>query len=392
MNLQELKSKIEKLAEELGGSPNNMGAVIGGLNNDYIKNALNGSDEKTAAKIEEFFISREYAFSVYTEEQQGIIRGFEKRILEKGGMNKALENSNISASMASGVRKGTYKGVVDNAFRKIKELLELKEESAKVYRHSGYIPTSISESIYENIRTAHISGVCVMITGDAGIGKTQAAMKYISDHEENTVIITPTEPKTKKTAMIEMLASELKIDLSGTKRAMYTQKILSELHDGTVIIVDEAQKFAFDAIDTLRGFSDYFKNKNLGTVGIVCIGNDTFRQQFFGNSGIGKEQVWNRFVERPKYQTKDILYSDIKLMFPALAEKGMEKELKFLYSVALSPKEDIRSAVHLYTKVYNTNSGNCTMEMLVKQSKRMQIDLSNMKSILDRIEKIGVRT
>ena len=79
-------------------------------------------------------------------------------------------------------------------------------------------------------------------------------------------------------------------------------------------------------------------------------------------------------------------------MFPALAEKGMEKELKFLYSVALSPKEDIRSAVHLYTKVYNTNSGNCTMEMLVKQSKRMQIDLSNMKSILDRIEKIGVRT
>ena len=177
MNLQELKSKIEKLAEELGGSPNNMGAVIGGLNNDYIKNALNGSDEKTAAKIEEFFISREYAFSVYTEEQQGIIRGFEKRILEKGGMNKALENSNISASMASGVRKGTYKGVVDNAFRKIKELLELKEESAKVYRHSGYIPTSISESIYENIRTAHISGVCVMITGDAGIGSIYQTTK-----------------------------------------------------------------------------------------------------------------------------------------------------------------------------------------------------------------------
>lgn len=382
MNLQELKVKIENLAEELGGSPENMGAVISGLNNDYIQNALNGNDEKTAKKIEEFFASREYAFSVYTEEQQEIIREFERRILKKGGMNKALENSNISASAVSGIRKGTYKGVADNVFRKMKELLSLKDEGAKIYRHRGYVPTSISECIYENIRTAHITGACVMITGDAGIGKTCSAMKYLSDHEENTVIITPTEPKTKKIAMIEMLAEELKIDLSETRRAMYTQKILSELHDGTVIIVDEAQKFAFDAIDTLRGFSDYFKNKNLGTVGIVCIGNDTFRQQFFGKSGEGKEQVWNRFVERPKYQTKDILFSDIKLMFPLLTEKGMERELMFLYGVAQSPKEDIRSAVNLYTKVYNTHNGNCTMEMLAKYAKRMQIDLTNVKEKL----------
>ena len=39
------------------------------------------------------------------------------------------------------------------------------------------------------------------------------------------------------------------------------------------------------------------------------MGNDTFRQQFFGKSGIGKEQVWNRFVERPKYETKNIRFS-----------------------------------------------------------------------------------
>lgn len=280
MDLNELKIKIEKLAEELGGSPENMGAVISGLNNDYIQNALNGSDEKTAVKIEEFFTSREYAFSIYTEEQQNIIRNFEKRILDMGGAGKALENSGISASAMSSLRRGTYKGVTENVFSKISSFLELKDENSKVYKHNGYVPTSISESIYENIRTAHISGVCVMVTGDAGIGKTEAAKHYQETHPENSVIITAGEPRTNKTAMFGILAEELGIDLSETKRGMYFQKIRSELHDGMVIIVDEAQNFTFDAIDTLRGFSDYFKNKNLGTVGIVCMGNDTFRQQF----------------------------------------------------------------------------------------------------------------
>ena len=131
MDLNELKIKIEKLAEELGGSPENMGAVISGLNNDYIQNALNGSDEKTAVKIEEFFTSREYAFSIYTEEQQNIIRNFEKRILDMGGAGKALENSGISASAMSSLRRETYKGVTENVFSKISSFLELKNDHCK---------------------------------------------------------------------------------------------------------------------------------------------------------------------------------------------------------------------------------------------------------------------
>ena len=388
MDLQEMKIKTENLAEELGGSPENMGAVISGLKNDCIQNALNGNDEKTAVKIDEFFTSREYAFSIYTEEQRNIIRQFEKRIIDMGGAGKALENSGISPSTMSSLRRGTYKGVTQNIFSKISNFLALKDENSKVYKHSGYVPTSISESIYENIRTAHISGVCVMVTGDAGIGKTEAAKHYQAEHPDNSVIITAGEPKTTKTEMFETLAEKLGIDLSETKRGMYFRKIRSELHDGTVIIVDEAQNFNFDAIDTLRGFADYFRNENLGTVGIVCMGNDTFRQQFFGKSGIGKEQVWNRFVERPKYQTKDIRYNDIELLFPELTKKGMKDELRFLYGIALSSKEDIGSAIHLYTKIYNVHGGKCTIEMLTKQAKRMQVDVTNFNAIMNRLKAV----
>lgn len=388
MNRDELKIKVQELAEELGTTPEKAYTVIGKVTNEKIAKALNGENDKDLVEIENFFKSREYAFSIYTPEQCEIIRQFERRIIETGNVSKALGNADISESTMSSLRKGTYKGIVDKMFSKISSFLELKDENSKVYKHSGYVPTSISESIYENIRTAHISGVCVMVTGDAGIGKTEAAMQYHATHPDNSVIITAGEPKTTKTEMFEMLAEKLGIDLSETSKGMYFRKIRSELHDGTVIIVDEAQNFRFDSIDTLRGFADYFHNENLGTVGIVCMGNDTFRQQFFGKSGIGKEQVWNRFVERPKYETKDIRFSDIELLFPELAKKGMKDELKFLYGVALSPKEDIRSAVHLYTKIYNTHSGKCTVEMLAKQAKRMQVDITNINAIMNRLKAV----
>lgn len=390
MDLQKLKIKIEGLAEELGSSPEKMGMVINSnkFSSDVLRKALSGENEADAVEIENFFTAREYAFSIYTEEQCDIIRQFERRILNMGSAGKALENSGISAGTMSNLRKGTYKGVAEKMFSKISSFLELKDENSKVYKHSGYVPTSISESIYENIRTAHISGVCVMVTDDAGIGKTEVAKQYHATHPDNSVIITASEPKTTKTEMFEMLAEKLGIDLSETSRGMYFRKIRSELHDGTVIIVDEAQNFRFDAIDTLRGFADYFRNENLGTVGIVCMGNDTFRQQFFGKSGIGKEQVWNRFVERPRYETKNIRFSDIELLFPELTKKGMKDELKFLYGVALSPKEDIRSAVHLYTKIYNTHKGKCTTEMLKKQARRMQIYVPDVKATTDRMNAV----
>lgn len=388
MNSNELKTKIQELADELGSTPEKVAVVISGLTSKAVTNAFNGEDDESLAKIEKFFTAREYAFSIYANEQCDIIRQFEKRILATGSAGKALENSGISAGTMSGIRTGTYKGDAEKMFSKISSFLELKDENSKVYRHSGYVPTSISESICENIRTAHISGVCVTVTGDAGIGKTEAAKHYQAEHSDNSVIITAVEPKTTKAAMLEMLAAKLGIDLSETKRAMYSQKILSELHDGTVIIVDEAQNFRFDAIDTLRGFADCFRNENLGTAGIVCMGNDTFRQQFFGKSGIGKEQVRNRFAERPKYETKDIRFSGIELLFPEFARKGMKDGLKFLYGAALSPKEDIRSAVHLYTKIYNVHSGKCTVEMLAKQAKRMQSDITNINAVMNRLRAV----
>lgn len=178
MNLQKLKTKVQELADELGTTPEKAYTVIGKVTNEKIAKALSGENDKDLAEIERFFTSREYAFSIYTPEQCDIIRQFERRIIETGSVAKALGNAEISASTMSSIRTGTYKGTVDKMFSRISSFLEIKDENSKVYKHEGYVPTSISESIYENIRTAHISGVCVMVTGDAGIGKSMAATPH----------------------------------------------------------------------------------------------------------------------------------------------------------------------------------------------------------------------
>ncbi len=95
MNKDELKTKVQELSGELGSTPERVAIVISGLTSKAVTNALNGEDDESLAKIEKFFTAREYAFSIYTDEQCDIIWQFERRILAMGGAGKALENSGI---------------------------------------------------------------------------------------------------------------------------------------------------------------------------------------------------------------------------------------------------------------------------------------------------------
>lgn len=66
MNKDELKTKIQELADELGTTLEKAYTVIGKVTNEKIAKALNGENDKDLAEIENFFKSREYAFSIYT--------------------------------------------------------------------------------------------------------------------------------------------------------------------------------------------------------------------------------------------------------------------------------------------------------------------------------------
>lgn len=67
-----------------------------------------------------------------------------------------------------------------------------KAEPFRTKTSAGYIPTTISEEAYKLIRYCQLEKGIVVIDGDAGIGKTKAAAKFLQDNPSTTVYVKAT--------------------------------------------------------------------------------------------------------------------------------------------------------------------------------------------------------
>ena len=106
---------------------------------------------------------------------------------------------NLSGAVLSQYRRSVYdKGDVGDVERKIREFFQIKEEQAENAKKTesfnavrGYVATSISESIYKMIRYCQLEKGIVVIDGDAGIGKTKAATKFLRDNPATAIYSFP---------------------------------------------------------------------------------------------------------------------------------------------------------------------------------------------------------
>lgn len=119
-----------------------------------------------------------------------------------------------------------------------------------------YAPTTISQMIYQRLRNVHILGGCAVITGDAGIGKTKTIHKYCKDNHNKTIVITASVLNHNVTDILYMLAEELGI--SDTNKRRIKMALFSKLHDGMMIIVDEAQELTYQAVNAFESNSGLF--------------------------------------------------------------------------------------------------------------------------------------
>lgn len=105
---------------------------------------------------------------------------------------KAAPILGISQAALSQYRRSMYdKGDIEAVENKLKEFFQIQEEKtqnaqkAEPFRtktSAGYIPTTISEEAYKLIRYCQLEKGIVVIDGDAGIGKTKAAAKFLQDN------------------------------------------------------------------------------------------------------------------------------------------------------------------------------------------------------------------
>lgn len=197
----------------------------------------------------------------------------------KISQNQMASKVNISSAALSSYMNQKYKGSVETVERQLKEFFAIAEESAAAAEKTGgllpresYIPTSISEDVYQGIRFAQLEHCMVVLHGDAGVGKSKGAQKYLRDHSTSAVGISITPSTGTLTGAIKLLARALRVPECRNK--MDQMMALRQRLDGTnlVIIIDEAQHLKYAALEEIRSLTDDNPIKNRE---YHCIYNDT---------------------------------------------------------------------------------------------------------------------
>jgi len=291
---------------------------------------------------------------------------------------KAAQIIGVSASVLSQYRRSIYeKGDISEVEKKLEEFFRIKEEQAEHTKKAepfktaqGYVPTSISESAYKLIRYCQLEKGIVVIDGDAGIGKTKAAAKFLQDNPATAVYVKAAPSTSSVRSLLKVIAKALKMpenqrteDLS----AMIQEKLKNT---DKVLIIDEAQNLKFLALEEIRGWVDEDPFTGKPGIGIVLIGNDEVYNKMLGKQEAIFSQQFNRTRLHGRYRTVDVTKEDVARLFPVLKEKGMEKELAYLHNISHS-KWGIRGMVNVFNNAVNNED--ISLDGLQKMANTMGI-------------------
>lgn len=282
--------------------------------------------------------------------------------LEKEGLSqaKAAPILGISASTLSQYRRSIYeKGDIAEVEKKLEEFFRIKEEQeantkkAEPYRTmQSYIPTSISEGAYKLIRYCQLEKGIVVIDGDAGIGKTKAAAKFLQDNPSTTVYLKASPSTGTLRSLLKNIARALK--LSDNQRTDDLSFNIQDTLKNTdkIIIIDEAQNLKFSALEEISRWTDEDMMTGKPGIGIVLIGNVEVYNRMLGKQEAMFAQQFNRSRLHGRYRTTDILKEDVTKLFPVLKEREMKEEISYLYRISHS-KWGIRGMVNVFNNAVN---------------------------------------
>ena len=293
-------------------------------------------------------------------------------IKESGKSQTAVSKEfGVSTAMLSTYLNGTYAGNSETLEGKAEEFFALREKSAAITKAPDYVETSISKQVYDTISYCHINRCIGTIVGDAGIGKTKGAKKYNEDYSE-VIFITASKACKSLKDMYRMIARKLRI--SENRNLFDMQMDIRSKLDGSnkVIVIDEAQHLSLTSIDGIRYFNDEDES-GLEPVGIVLIGNHELRTKMMGKYEHTLAQLFNRVQMQRLIFTSNVLDEDIKKLFPVYVQNNMEKEIKFLHSIAQS-RWGIRGAVKVF--VNSSNNEDITIKGLETMAKFMGIGIA----------------
>lgn len=246
-------------------------------------------------------------------------------------------------------------------------------EKAMPYQYvQGYVPTKVSESAYKLIRYCQLKKGITIIAGDAGIGKSMAAGKFLQDNPNSAVYVEVSPTSSTIRGFLQLLAHELKIAENQSSRMLSAQIKEKLVSSGKVLIVDEAQHMKYLTLEEIRTWSDAGVNGR-PSIGLVLMGNHEVYDRMGGRQQAQFAQQFTRNRMSGHYRAiQDVTREDINLLFPYLVEKRMERELKYLLSIAQSV-HGIRRACYVYEEASENEDVSYQGLLLMAQAKGIAI-------------------
>jgi DNA transposition AAA+ family ATPase len=233
---------------------------------------------------------------------------------------QAAKNIGVADAAISGFMRGSYPGDMHAVADKIVNYLARQEKRLEVPQEPNFVETSIASEIFTVAEFCHNHNKIGLVYGDAGIGKTLALTQYAAAHPD--VIFVRANVKLKSARAIENAIA----DKIGKK-----DDVIQALKGtGRLLIIDEAQRLTYSALETLRDIHDE------AGIGIIFSGNKDIYDRMRGKKGALFAQLFSRVGMRRYLQCRDIVKKDVDLVFNQFI--NLDKQcLEFLQEIAIRP-------------------------------------------------------
>lgn len=174
--------------------------------------------------------------------------------LTQGQIAKAIGKSITTVSQ---YLKGNYNGKTDEIDDAVARLLQREKDKVVERRFNGeFVNTYAAERCLDAIYIAHAESDIAVITGAAGLGKTQALKHYVERNPET--IFVEVEPSYSPKVLLKNLCQQLGLNENGLNHELFT-RITEKLGENRLIIVDEAELLSTKSLEYLRRIHDLTK-------------------------------------------------------------------------------------------------------------------------------------
>lgn len=269
--------------------------------------------------------------------------------MEKSGKTQIqiAKETGLSGTVISQFISGTYEGDNDKIADSIEKYLVIANERLEnADRTVFYTGLRNTRTSLFAVKYAHKNCDVVLLSGDAGAGKT-TALKYYTQNNTGVIFITASICTSSPTAILKEIATAIGKKATGNKSQIEKTLISALSNSNRLIIIDEADQLTFNAIQAVRNLNDK------AHVGILLSGNNRiYNQMVMGARCTEFDQVRTRIFVRPKV-SNTYTVEEMQNIFPNVEPKGIGVLLK------LAEHESLRMAVKLFNAVIElgVNSG-----------------------------------